>query len=1141
MNLQQILSDLTNRFTSFVQGRSPNKLIMDELSQRFNQYQPKAPDVDVRTVNRPLPSFDFQSLTDRFAGRFNVPKISIPKLPPNYGVRNFDADSIAQRFLKWTTARPQNLTPAGYAVEKFQEATRPLAVGLREWKAPLEDEAQGFISSLPQQLQSAVGGAFPVTQLPSFAGETARQAGRYLTLSPTALDIATAPLMFMGGTKAVGKVAARKELSGLLNYSDDLLRRGFTPGEIDRISYAKYKDIVAKGVEPEAMRLAKQTMGNFLKDNPGIENANIFKRIASAWNETFARVKNTPPAFQEAFTSWVNTRNAARTTGTQVADSFRTIPQDVGEQVINYLENPSLKASPQVVNAAKSVRQEFDQLYSMAQHEGLGFKYLRDYVSHIWQNTAEDVQKVYSASRNFRFGKERSIPTYIEGRQLGLVPKFTHPSQILGEYVRRLEETKANIQFMKTLKSQGLITNKYAPGMLRIDAVGFGQKAYASPKLANLINSMFNPDTGESVLKLTGELSGFLQDFSLAGGIPTTPVNAFTAAQMLKDVTALRFVAPVKSLIRSLFDDLSTNYFRQKLPVIKEMQMNGIPIRTTFDYSTFFENTAVKKTLKDVAGDAWNSVFNKPTFERFLPQLQIEFYEGAKRKFMNKGEAIAQSMASEATKKFYGIINEQVLARPQETSNAMRTFLFAPKYRESMVNFWGNLLNPKELVKPENFALRRFWVGLGLTFAAYNALNKSTTGKNLWENPPGKELTALVPVGDTTLGFPILSSIATMPRMAVSMLNYLAHGDIAKAGLESRKSMSMLTKPLMDALANEDYFGQEIYKEDDEPKDKWAKILAYIGGQWNHPFIREAINVLVGKQTKEANGHVIVEKKPLSQGIANALELPIRFYKTQSLVTGEFWDDYYKLEKVAKKYKELPAAEQEAYAQAHQEELVQYVAMSAIVGSYSDLKRTLGKETATTYLAGQTGKQATSVQPMQPSTLGTTVQQAGDMTQVKADVRKLLSLGASQDKIKEYVASRGFNGDSVLSTVLSERKTTSEITAGLVSDAKRMFNQGIGEANIRQYITEQGADPDIVLEKARVSAVRSLTGAKGTGRSRVPAIKVPSFTAPRKTSLPKITVAKAKYGKIKFPKVKKFKVKKLAKLKIKKLKVRKLA
>jgi len=65
---------------------------------------------------------------------------------------------------------------------------------MASYKAPFEDQTQ----NIPQSVRNA----FPITQIPEQIGSTVRQIGRFASLKPDVMDVATAPLMFMGGVKA---------------------------------------------------------------------------------------------------------------------------------------------------------------------------------------------------------------------------------------------------------------------------------------------------------------------------------------------------------------------------------------------------------------------------------------------------------------------------------------------------------------------------------------------------------------------------------------------------------------------------------------------------------------------------------------------------------------------------------------------------------------------------------------------------------------------------------------------------------------------------------------------------------------------------------------------------------------------------
>lgn len=893
------------------------------------------------------------------------------------------------------------------------------------------------------------------------------------------------------------KSDAQAKLANLLNYGQDLINRGFTKGEVDNISYSKYKEIVKNGIEPDVMRVMKQEAAGFFGSNPNLPK-NIVDKLKYNWNETFGRVKNLPENFQKDFAQWVNKHQAARTKGTMAAEQFRSMPQDIGMQVINNIEKPNPNAPKDVQVWTEAFNRKFNELYSYAQQSGLDINFLKNYITHVWKQSPDDVQQIMkSASKKFKFAKERSIPTYEQGIQLGLTPKYTNPSQIVGEYLTRLEKTKANIEFINVLKHQDIISSKLGVGQIALHGIGM-DGYYAKPQVAGLINDMFKPEQSGGMLHMAGNLAGTVQDISMAGGVPFTPVNAFSMGQMLKEATAGRIISPMRSLIRSLSDDASQGYFKNNLDVIKEMQLNGIPIRTSYDFGNFYKNPILKKTL----GEHWSDAFNKPTFERFIPQLQIEFFKSAKK---NLGSS---ELASKATKAFYGIINEEVLGRPKATSEFLQTFFFAPKFRQSMMSFWGYAFNPKELIKKENFALRRFWVGLGLTVAAYDALNYKGTGKHLWENPEGKKMTALIPIGETTLGMPLLPSIATLPRMFVSMVDHLVQGNVKEAGLEGRKSASILVKPFLDVMANENYFGQEIYKETDDTKDKWKKILGHIAGSWSHPYLRETIAVLNGQ-------------KPVGQAIINATEAPIRFYKSQNLVSSEFWNQYEKVKLEIDKYKKLSPEEKVKYEANNQDTIINFVAMSNLVRAYSDIKQVAGTERAKQYIVDNIPQQQASQGNTMPQ-IAPTINQADSLSNMKESIRKLAGYGFSYQEILKHASSQGYN-DKFVQDTLNEYYSQSQLKSRAIGKARSLVGQGLSQENVSAQLASSGYNPSAVLtdlntqqiKRLYPKAVKSSGGKKLSTRFKAKGVKFGKVPKLKKTKLAKVKLKKYKMPKVK--------------------------
>jgi hypothetical protein len=700
-------------------------------------------------------------------------------------------------------------------------------------------------------------------------------------------------------------------------------------------------------------------------------------------------LKNLPDTVRETFDGWISARDVARTSAYERASKFKDLPKETAAEIIKYMEKPSETAPKEVSYIARMLSDEFDGLHKLADSMGMDIGYIQDYITHIWKNPQEEIDAAYrnfrSVGGKFKFSKGRAIPTYEEGIALGLNPKYDNPAQILYEYAKKFEDTKANIRFLRSLKDAGLVVDASvadgksaffaitAPGFPRSVSETFdGTKVvgnfFAPKDLAAFINRAFaDESTGYMGMALSGgaKLASFAQDLFMSGGIPKTAVNAFSIAQATKEALAGRIVSPVMSFLRSMSGTHSEDFFRNNIDSIKEMQARGVPVQSTLTLDSLGEVTFGQKAFTganplDLATEhgaiekskaiwnkvstVWNKSMNEPTFKRFMPMLQINLYNDIKRKAIGSGKSAeeAADIATGAVRNFYGIISSGTMARRTKLAkDSTGTAFFAPRYREAMINFWGKnvaALNPVSFsdgvgIKAnywlENQMNLRFVLGALATYVGMDYLNQRTYGRHMWENPEGKEDKLLIPAGEKTLGVPFLSSIATVPRAMIREGAMLARGDVSGAFMDAgRTYASQLARPGFDILANENYYGQEITKETDTPGERFAKMGAHIAGSYSHPYMRTYIDRVAKGDTN-------------AESAAKALELPIRFYSTDKLASDEFWDKWNETDVVRKKLGEIAKTDPEAAAQfasENREALAEYEALKPIHSLYSNMK-----------------------------------------------------------------------------------------------------------------------------------------------------------------------------------------------------------
>lgn len=602
--------------------------------------------------------------------------------------------------------------------------------------------------------------------------------------------------------------------------------------------------------------------------------------------------------YDTAITTWRGKDLAADQRANAEIGTFKNIPEEKGmEFILKTEEGVSTPEHQKLRDIYNSMRQE-------GLDAGLDVKFIDNYINHVWKNSPKEIfemmdEKLKGIGKTPAFVKERRIPTYKEGLDAGLVPEFTHPDQLVAHYRRQLERAKAAKELSDNLYRSGQIKEPGSQpfGWKVIDAplVPDIDGKYAEKRIAEELSNIFgsNPDNILTrFLDKTAKFSKGMQEVTLSGGVKT--LNSFSLGNLIKEFTSGRFVGPVKAFVRSFDEGSSNKYFKENQKYLVQMSEDGIPLYTSNSYKDAYKNIFENKTLKGAFGKQWGEWINDPTFKRFLPMLQVEFYKDALKSGMSRQEA------AQATKNFYGVIDN--FRRPEYVEDAMSTLFFAPKFRESMINFWrknansigiegvfsnkGKVkFNPKNLTDKSLSANRKFLIGTVLTYLMYQAANKAITGHWMHENKEGKEFSIEIPVGNGRSWYiPMLPTIGTIPRRVLEMGGELAGGDIAGAG---QKAGSFFSQPISlgsQLATNTTFYGGNIYEDDDSALNKVGKTIGYGLGQSVHPFLGEPIDVLQGRKT------------PL-EGVLGALEMPVYPSKSTEVshLTAKQVEEYNKL------------------------------------------------------------------------------------------------------------------------------------------------------------------------------------------------------------------------------------------------------
>ncbi len=733
----------------------------------------------------------------------------------------------------------------------------------------------------------------------------------------------------IGFGEDIWKEKSIKDLRNLMQYETSLRHLGYSQDQIRRISAPEAKKIISENIAPFEHRTFRGGKVSPKEQQlEGYTQEQGEQALLRAEYETGQK----KDVFDNLFSKWIGEREVAKTTGIETGSKFRKIPTKEGPDVIKVIENPDARVSPSAKASAKELRTEFDRLYQDANDAGLDTNYLKNYITHIWDRPTDEVAQMYKgASQKFKFSQDRVLPTYEEGLKMGLKPKYSNPSQIIATYSRRLEETKANVELIKQLKSEGLIVPSSVaagrPGFYPLTGAGFPRSIsqgpdgktyqghyYATQKIADQLNRVFSPqDYGKlgRAAEIGAKASGVVQDITLSGGIPKTPLNAWTFAQTTKEVLAGRVMSPLKALVRSTVGD-SDQYFRDNVGQIKKMQARNIPLGTTMNIENLPDKGTLKNMFGESGGEVWNKTVNEPTFKKFMPQLQIQLFNDVEKSVLKKtnNPELAADIAAKTVKNFYGITGTDTLAtRNKLGQDFIGSIFFAPRYRESMISFWTNIVKGlKNPLATENKYNMRFAVGATLTLGAMNYINEKTMGHPMWDNPKSHRDKLLIPLGDgNVIGVPFLSSIATLPRFAAKQAVNIANLDFPEVLNESKTLLSSAIRPPLDILTNQNYFGQEIYNTSDSKGKQMSDIARNLFESYQHPYVRAAseAGLIPGVDKKDQPGYATISK---------ALELPFRFTTEKKIGAGYYYDS------VEQELKKLSPEKRQVYDTVYQKD-----------------------------------------------------------------------------------------------------------------------------------------------------------------------------------------------------------------------------
>lgn len=647
----------------------------------------------------------------------------------------------------------------------------------------------------------------------------------------------------------------------------------------------------------------------------------IIKKLGRALNP----IKHEDVETQDIYKHYVADNLVAKFMADQELDKFDLPNKNDMQSIYDY---QSGKESP----FNTQVKKIFDNFYKEANNRGFNFAYRERYLPGVYANKPQDFLDLAAKYLKDKGMSESMIKDYLNGKQIpaavarglkisptfekakifsdyktaesyGLIPKYKNIPALAAYWREQLERSAAGQNFITRLADAGKITPiDNAPRGWKVLDTPFSPKLYAAPPtLSHMINGLFRDEANLTIgpysIKIAAKISRIAQEVVLSSGIPFTDIHLFSIGQAIASVTrAIGSAAMLKpaqaaselkvawGVLRANINGPSLNFFEKNKEYIGKMAEEGINLGGRIGtYQKKYENIANNKMWDKVIGAGkhlFHKVFTEKTFGSMLPQLQVQLFKDTYESAIKSGlpEGYAQKFAAETVRASFGLMEN--VGRSPAVEDLISSIFFAPKFRESLIKVWANAGKSftTEFSNPAYSRNKALVVGAVLTFAIYQYLNKKYSNQYTWQNENGHEFDLRIERDNGDIVYvPFMPSMLAFPRAIGTGAIALAKGDFKTAEEKFGTLLSVIPKTTFDILANQDYFGQPIFKDTDTGLQKAEKIAAYFGLSISHPYLKAIVEQ-------------IQNKKPLYQSLSTALQLPATFSSLTKIQQQQFYD-----------------------------------------------------------------------------------------------------------------------------------------------------------------------------------------------------------------------------------------------------------
>ena len=279
----------------------------------------------------------------------------------------------------------------------------------------------------------------------------------------------------------------------------------------------------------------------------------------------------------KSYQEWVGSRNASKVEGILKSKDFTGLDTEGLEGIKNFQRG--LRGGQ-----FNDIQSYFDNKHQQIQAAGVKLGFKENYLPQLWDNTTEEVQ---DAARKLglkpKFAMQSVLENYEKGLEIGLKPRFTKISELIGWYEQTANKAVADRNFFNWITDKGLIqpggkvprngtwsplnSEHFPVQKFRGQTKEYTQDLWAPKDVAGIINNYLEPPRGE-ILNKFAETSSIAKNFAMSSGVPGTGINAHGFNILVRNIMARGMVKGGKEGMgfilnpKSALKDLEANLHR---------------------------------------------------------------------------------------------------------------------------------------------------------------------------------------------------------------------------------------------------------------------------------------------------------------------------------------------------------------------------------------------------------------------------------------------------------------------------------------------------------------------------------------------------------------------------------------------------